>query len=280
MAYSLLPTRTSADPNSAADVNQLQENITTRYNSFGVSDDYSLTAATQYHIIEIDSTNTAPSITLPTISAFLGRSIKLWHIKQANSNTVTINRSGADAMVDSLTSVELPVKDNYVDFYASSLTNAWEFLDEKITCQLRLQGYNGYGGTETKIMQFSNTIENIGNMFTENHTSGYAASASGLNVTIKKSGKYSAGFDAQGTGASVGGGGISKNTSQTTISIASITATNRLKLDHQGTTNFYGSSVEWSGYLEKGDIIRPHTSGLVPATFPEICQFVITYLGK
>jgi hypothetical protein len=129
--------------------------------------------------------------------------------------------------------------------------------------QVRLNTYNAYGTTNTKIPRFSNVVENYGNSIV------YVDSvANGASFTVQEAGTYSISFcwDSNNTTGN-GGPGISLNSNQLTTGIDAITVANRLAYSiYNGVngTNMLPSCASWTGRLNIGDVIRPHTTGSAP----------------
>lgn len=127
-----------------------------------------------------------------------------------------------------------------------------EVIVEEADSMIRLHTANGYGSTATKIRRFSTIVQNLGDAITYDDTA-----ANGASFIINKSGNYSINYcDTASGDTSIG---ISKNSTQLTTEIYSITAADRLAVsDINGGSSF--GEVSWTGYLEAGDIIRPHHS--------------------
>lgn len=120
---------------------------------------------------------------------------------------------------------------------------------------VRLHTGNGHGSTDTNIRRFSNIVESIGDAIT------YIDSiTAGASFIIQKSGIYNISYTDRSV-ASTYNFGISKNSTQLTLSIASIDADDRLSTNSAAGANAVDTTTSsWSGYLNEGDIIRPHTS--------------------
>lgn len=139
---------------------------------------------------------------------------------------------------------------------------------------VRVDGGNGFGSTATQIRRFSNIRDNLG-VDVE-----YADSAAGgATFTVKSNGVYSISYTdtAQTNGAYIG---ISKNSTQLTTSIDNIDAADRLALERSLNLGITESmNVSWTGYLNSGDIIRPHTSGQSTSVV-QAALFTVTIQGK
>ena len=241
---------------------------------------YSITDSdmTTYNEIEFDTSSNSITATLPDRATNNGQRIKLTHAIQGSSNTLTINRAGSDTITqDALTSIELPKPGNYIELFASSTTTKWNLLDEKITCTLRLDGNAGYGSVDTLITRFTNERENIGNMFSENHSTGYNGNTEGLEITVNRSGNYACSYTQQ----TCSGGnriGFSLNSTQLTTAIQNITKSDVLCIQAQSEASIEDHSGI-TKYFNAGDVIRPHvaSSNAIPTAANTF--LTIEYLG-
>jgi hypothetical protein len=137
---------------------------------------------------------------------------------------------------------------------------------------VRLNTANGFGSTNTLIRRFTNTVDNLGTAIT------YTDSATlGSSFTVNEDGEYQISYSDTFTSAS--SFGISKNSSQLTTAIGNISVADRLAVADTGGVN-YVSTVSWSGYLLKNDIVRPHTQGSTTGATPALAQFTISKVGK
>jgi hypothetical protein len=100
MSYSALPTRTTSDPNSAADINQLQSNITylkdTVITTSTKTADYTITDSDGIALMYINPTTGNVTITLPTLADNQDRQIKF--IVSDLGGKVTIDPEGAETV--------------------------------------------------------------------------------------------------------------------------------------------------------------------------------------
>lgn len=101
MAYSAVPTRSSSDPNSAADVNQLQENITRTRNDwigtvYAITANYTITDTDGYGKIFVNSTGGDITVTLPTLADNLNRTITIVCTHQGGK--ITIDGEGGETL--------------------------------------------------------------------------------------------------------------------------------------------------------------------------------------
>lgn len=140
------------------------------------------------------------------------------------------------------------------------------------TAQLRLSTGNGHGSTNTTIRRFATIVEDrSAGYFT------YADSATaGASFTINLGGLYSISYS-DGASAASSRVGISRNSTQLTTSIESITNADRLQaiLVASGLIGNVGVTVN----LLPGDVIRPHTSGAPNFNTAGNTAFVMTYAG-
>lgn len=222
-------------------------------------------------LIYVDTNSSNVTITGPTLAANQGKKIEIFVID--DTNLCTFDGEGTET-IDGVQTIELPKIDNYLEIIGQ--TSEWKILAEKISNSLKLRTYAGFGSTDNKIMRFTNVVENFGNLFSENHSTGYNGNTEGLEITINKAGKYSFTFSAR-SAAGTNIRGLSLNSTQLTTSIASINEQDILSL--QSAPSGAYASVTWTGYLNVGDVIRPHTDGGVPSsTTPNV--FTMSYLGS
>jgi hypothetical protein len=160
-----------------------------------------------------------------------------------------------------------------LNLFACEESDTWEILEEKISSQIRLNNYAGYGSVDTRIMRFSGLIENFGNCFSENHSSGYNSNTEGLEITINKTGKYSVMFSSRGDISS--SFGLSLNSSELTTNIFSINAADRLL--YTNASNAVNTMNKELLRFKKGDIIRAHASAQVPTTYI-LSVFSLSYI--
>ena len=238
---------------------------------------YPITDTDGLQVIEVDTTAGAVTITLPLMANNLGRQIRIQFVKNdASLDVVTISPHTTDAgklSNDLLASIILPKVGDFIVVQQSVNSDCWEIVNERITSQLRLDTYAGYGSTDTKIMRFTTVTENFGNMFSENHVSGYSGNAKGLEITINRSGRYAfihSGVES-GTAAFYG---LSLNSAQRTTDVTSITANTICSISFGSATA--GIVMAYTAYLKKGDIMRPHSTAIAPGNI----FFSCTYLGN
>jgi len=130
---------------------------------------------------------------------------------------------------------------------------------------VRVDTANGYGSTATRIRRFSNIRDNIGTDIE------YVDSATlGASFTVKSAGVYNISYSENNSGTA----GISLNSSQLTTNIENINVADRLIIEGDNRV-----AVGWSGYLNVGDVIRPHSDGNAAATNSQV-NFTISKVGK
>lgn len=210
------------------------------------------------------------TINLPTLADNQNRQLEFIH--QTGGNLLTIDGESSET-IDGLTSIELPKQ--YDRMTVLGTTSEWGMLEERISCQLRLDEFAGYGSTDTKIMRFTNSRENYGNMFSENHTTGYNGDTEGLEITANKTGKYSIIYSFYGVSSSQLG--LSLNSSQLTTSIFSINATDRLTAVVSVSAD--AMFVSWIGTIDANDVVRMHTDGSTSSGVAQT-HVTISYLGN
>jgi|GEM_PF-2143591 len=156
-----------------------------------------------------------------------------------------------------------------------SVTNTLPQFSESDS-SVRVDTANGYGSTATKIRRFSNIRDNVGTdiEYTD-------SAANGASFTAMSSGIYMISYSEQTTLNTTPRIGISKNASSLINNIDDISANERLAIssDEGGSSASKYMSVSWQGYLQSGDIIRPHSSGQTN-TVPGGVTFTISKVGK
>jgi hypothetical protein len=141
------------------------------------------------------------------------------------------------------------------------------------TQMLRLNTATGYGSTNNKIRIFTNTTAaSGGGLFS------YATSAAdGDSFTILKDCTVAITYIDQFNNN--GYYGISKNSTELTTTIDTITMAHRLTQSVTIAANYNGM-VGWTGKVSAGDILRPHTQGLANGTSPARTNFTITAIAE
>ena len=248
----------------------------------GKTSSYVITDTDGVKRVEVDTTAGDVTITLPLLANNIGRRIEIANVK-GGTNKVIISPNATDAnklSSDALDVIWLSKVGDYAIFQASSTSGYWEIVGESITSQLRLNTYAGYGSTDNKIMRFTNVVENVGNMFSENHVSGYNSNAEGLKLTINRSGKYAISYTLTSGSSAAVYGGLSLNSSELTTNVDTITTADRVCMVF-GPSGNYTIFTSWTGYLEKNDFICPHSRGVaIGATATSQPTITCSYLGQ
>ena len=126
---------------------------------------------------------------------------------------------------------------------------------------------NGHGSTNTKIRRFTTTLGSAGTAIT------YADSATlGSSFTINEPGIYAVMYSDAGGADTLG---ISVNSSQLSTGVGSINGANRLAL---AATSSGVGGVCAVGRFSAGDVVRPHTNGVVNDT-THLVHFDIRKVG-
>ena len=231
---------------------------------------FTITSSDRIAHVEFTGLLADATCTLPLAEDNLGREIYL--INNSLAWSLFVTASGSDT-INEMASIELPRRFNFLKIRATS--TGWFIVQEKITCRLYLGGSPGYGSVDTRIPRFSTLFTSEGNLFSENHSSGYNSDTEGLKITINKSGPYGGSFLCNNSASQFAG--ISLNASSTTLQLASLPNFDEIYTGSDipgGTSQPSGFSI----YLEQGDIIRPHSNG-IPMSFAQTFNFYITYLG-
>jgi len=231
---------------------------------------YTIADSDAYSIYSVDTSGGDVTITLPTLADNQGKKIKIVHT--IAGNTLTVDGEGAETLGGEVATIELTKINDMLEVQGVSST--WAILNMKVSAQLRLSGYAGYGSTDNRIFRFTTKDEGYGNVFSENHTGGYNANAEGIEITINLSGKYEFQLTMQSTGS--GWGGLSLNSSQLTTNIESITAADRLAGGRATSANNVANCT-WSGQLANGDVVRAQGDG---TSGTGMVHFSATFLGN
>jgi hypothetical protein len=155
---------------------------------------------------------------------------------------------------------------------AVSVTNVLPQFSESDS-SVRVDTANGYGSTATKIRRFSNVRDNLGSAIT------YADSATnGSSFTVNEDGIYNVSYTEYTTLASALGLTLNSANLTTSVNVLSLNSNNEvLALSNTPTGGI--SNTSWQGYLQKGDVIRPHTTGDTSPDNDPI-KFTISKVGK
>ena len=175
----------------------------------------------------------------------------------------TPGASVRNVMYLSLTETSIPA--NF-----SNVLPQWSQSDSCI----QLRTANGHGSTNTKIRRFSNTVQNLGSDIV------YIDDAAlGGYLTIQTDGTYTISYtDIFNTAVDFG---ITKNTTQPTVNLYSLTNPGEVLAAGLTPTANYEQSVTWQGFLAKGDVIRAHDNGGTTGSNGTMeSKFTISKVGK
>jgi hypothetical protein len=138
---------------------------------------------------------------------------------------------------------------------------------------IRLDTANGYGSTGTVIRRFSNVRSTLGDDVLY-----VPSSVNGDSFVIQTEGTYSISYTDEFNVA--GNMGITLNASGVQLSTVfqNLPNTVRLASDVTGGVSYAGNA-SWTGYLNVGDVIRPHTDGSASGALGR-CLFSISKQGS
>lgn len=175
--------------------------------------------------------------------------------------------ASANPTADTVNNFTLFLQENSVAVALSNVLPQWSEGDSSV----RLNTANGYGSTATKIRRFSNIADNLGSAIT------YTDSPTlGASFVANEDGIYEISYtDSAATSTYFG---LSKNASSLTASISATPVSERLAIEYLDTSTA-ASSVAWSGYLSKNDVVRPHADGAAAGT-NAFSIFTISKVGK
>jgi hypothetical protein len=123
------------------------------------------------------------------------------------------------------------------------------------------QVVNGYGSSSTKIQKFTTEVDASDDVVVtvdNSATLGFTVTANmkcNLHITFGSHANSAAQY------------GISKNSTQLTTGISTITVADRMVIDRQAAAN-NSEYTSWEGVLEIGDVIRTHTEGIATGSNP------------
>lgn len=147
-------------------------------------------------------------------------------------------------------------------------------LEQRPDSMIRVHTGNGHGSTNTHIRRFSTLVDSLGSAVSYEDSA-----ADGASFTIQENGVYHITY-MDGRSDNLANFGLSVNSNQLTTNIVSITSNHKLTHNTAGATNFE-ASCSWSGYLNKGDIVRAHTDSTTDATAGnDFAQFTIAKIGS
>jgi hypothetical protein len=226
-----------------------------------------LTASDQ--MVTADASGGAFSITLPASASNDGQ---VYYIQKTDStdNVVTIDGNASET-IDGTTTIDLDRQYQSVTIISDGTNWITSHGRHQLDSTVRVNTGNGHGSTNNKIRRFTTAVQNVGTAIT------YADSAAdGASFTINEDGVYIMSYTDR-TNSGDFQIGISLNSAQLTTTVVSITAADRLAIDH-GT----GGSHRTTGVpvvLAKDDVIRAHTDG-GPNSTGGGETFTITKIGR
>lgn len=172
------------------------------------------------------------------------------HIKKegTDTNTLTLTPNGAETIDGTTTATLNRTNDNII--IRSDGAN-W-FKEGGFALSLvRVNTSSGAGSTDTKIREYTNTIDNYGDDITYSSNS-----VNGSTWTINKSGVYALHLhDGQNTAPSAAGWTV--DSASLTTSIFSVAQTEVLASFLTQNTGDIGSA-DWVGFLSAGAVLRVH----------------------
>jgi hypothetical protein len=140
--------------------------------------------------------------------------------------------------------------------------------------EIKVTGGSGHGSTNTRVRRFSTTVASVGSgiTFTQSATLGDI-------FTINESGVYAISYT-DGRSAGPSSFGVSKNSSQLTTDIISITNADRLVMSQEVSASGGFTNIGGTYRLNAGDIIRAHTDGTVDRSADAQVAFTISQVEK
>lgn len=223
------------------------------------------------YVYALDNAGTV-ELALSTTNIFDEWSVQNTSAISGGSSRVTLYSTTARTGVPIRLIGRLKSNQSTAGTWASSATEISSIINQPKAeyHEVKVTTGNGYGSTNTKIRRFSVTEINVGSAIT------YADSAgNGASFTINDAGIYAICYSDYRTGA-VSAIGVSKNSSQLTIAIQSITSTDRVCVTNAPTTS--PTSVSCVVRCIPGDVIRVHTDGTTDST-DIYCAFRLTKLS-
>lgn len=243
-----IPT-TYAKSGANTDITSLGNNTSTIYTTGGTSTAYTITPAPVY------TAYAAGMSAMVNFNAASGASPTIaWNGVATPPNLVKENPDGT---YSNIRANDIPINHRS----RVTLLSATQALVENMPrarSMVRLNTSNGYGSTNTRIMRFVNTVQNIGPDIT------YTDSGTdGASFTVNSDGVYSISYFDNFNGARFMG--LSLNSSELTTNIESITLS--AVLGYVLTTGASEpSGVSTTVYLTAGSVIRAHTDAGVAGT--------------
>lgn len=170
----------------------------------------------------------------------------------AYTDSITADESVGRAMTAGAQPATNP-SNCYFDIIVSENVQAIGF-EPKNNSTIRLHTSNGWGSTATQIRRYTTAVQNQGTAITYTDSA-----ADGATFTINESGMYAISVYDNFSSATRYMG-ISLNSSELTTGIISISTADRLSVGAGDGSNV-PANANWVGYLQKGDVVRPHGDG-------------------
>ena len=131
-----------------------------------------------------------------------------------------------------------------------------QFSERIETDTVKVYESTSHGSTDTKIRRFLTVqIPSNGKIIEYNSTV-----ANGTTFTLKRNANCTISYGDVSASSGFGQIGISRNSTQLTTNVISITPVDRLAFEYPNEVNGNNISTSWAGDLNVGDIIRPHTN--------------------
>jgi hypothetical protein len=232
-----------------------------------------------YDVIIVTYGGADSTINLPTAADNTGRKLTL--IKANDSSYITFFEGEGSEEVNGRGSITL-----YRPYSSCTIvcdgTSWYTTTPATPGSMIRCQGSsNGYGSTNTAIRRFATSpLEEVGTGIT------YTDSATaGASFTINETGVYTIHYTDVRSNADVTWfQGISKNSSQLTTGINSLTASNRLAYRYEVASGSIWMSVSATVLCVEGDVIRAHNAATsansASTTAAELTSFTITQVSR
>jgi hypothetical protein len=132
---------------------------------------------------------------------------------------------------------------------------------------LRLRTFNAYASTATRIPRFSNVDQNLGSSLQYN-----SSATDGDSITVLENGTYT--FNFSFSANSTHSIALSRNPSVGERATNASSLTGAVILNRQsGIPGNQSTTVSWSGELNSGDVIYPHTEAVVSSGGNEVRAF-------
>lgn len=193
-----------------------------------------------------------------------------WSGSVKKGDVLRVGTDGGITAGDSRSNLTIHHQEQKISVAISNIEPQFEDADSMV----RVLGGNGLGSTNTNIRRFSNVIDNLGSSISYQDDA-----ALGGSFTILEDGFYVINFMDSSSSGSLNMG-ISLNSTQLSTDIAGINDEDVLSQTTSAFANAEGST-NWSGMLQKGNVVRAHTNTNADATIgANLAQFTIAKVGK